>query len=76
MTGDADTVTGAVAEIRSAVMDGNTVYFLRLEGDNFYYTVKVSDAQLCAILNVGDRVTISSYDEEGELRSAVSVERA
>lgn len=75
VTGDADTVTGAVAEIRSAVMDGNTVYFLRLEGDNFYYTVKVSDAQLCAILNVGDRVTISSYDEEGELRSAVSVER-
>lgn len=71
-----NTVTGKIADIRSAVVDGNTRYFLQLEGENWYYTVNVADAEICAILNVGDRVSISAYDSEGELRSAVSVERA
>ena len=68
-------VTGTIADIRSAVLDGNTRYFIQLEGDDWYYTINVADSQLCAILNVGDHVTISTYDTEGELRSASSVER-
>lgn len=73
VTGEA--FTGTVADIRSAVIDGNTRYYLRLEGNAWYYTVSVSDAPLCAILNVGDRVTVEAYGE-GELRSAYSVTRA
>ena len=68
-------VTGTITDIRSAVLDGNTRYFIQLEGDDWYYTINVADSQLCAILNVGDHVTISTYDTEGELRSASSVER-
>lgn len=67
--------TGTIADIRSAVIDGNTRYYLRLEGNAWYYTVSVSDAPLCAILNVGDRVTVSAVGE-GELRSAYAVVRA
>lgn len=70
-----ETFTGIIADIRSAVIDGNTRYYLRLEGNDWYYTVNVSDAPLCAILNVGDRVTLEAYGE-GELRSAYSVTRA
>ena len=71
-----DQVTGVIADIRSAVMEGNTHYFLRLEGENWYYTVNVSDAPVCAILNVGDRVTVTVYEGEGELRTATAVDRA
>lgn len=56
---DQKTITGAVAEIRSAVMDGTTYYFIRLEGDKEFYAFSASDTPLAIVLNVGDRVTIS-----------------
>ena len=71
-----DSITGTVAEIRSAVLEGNTRYFIRLEGESWFYTISITDAQICAVLNPGDRVSIGAYDTTGELRSAVSVARA
>lgn len=71
-----DSITGTVAEIRSAVLEGNTRYFIRLEGESWFYTISITDAQICAVLNPGDRVSIGVYDTTGELRSAVSVARA
>lgn len=68
--------TGTIADIRSAVMDGNTHYYIRLEGNTWYFTISVSDAPLCAILNVGDRVRLEGASTDGELRSAYTVERA
>lgn len=69
-------VEGVIAELRSAVIDGNTVYYLRLQDDPHYYAVSAKDDELAVILNVGDRVTIE-YDTEGqgELRRASSVSR-
>ena len=32
-------VSGTVAEIRSAVLEGNTCYFIRLEGDDVFYSM-------------------------------------
>ena len=49
---------------------------MRLDGESWYYTVNVSDAPLCAILNVGDKVTVTVYEGTGELRSATAVERS
>jgi hypothetical protein len=57
-------------------MDGNTHYYIRLEGNNWYFTINVSDAPLCAILNPGDRVRLESSSSDGELRTAYTVERA
>ena len=67
-------VTGAIAEIRSAVMDGNTYCFLRLEGSEPFYTVSAADNPLAVILNVGDQVTIT-YDlgAEGSILSGTAV---
>ena len=52
-------VSGAIAEIRSAVMDGNSYYFFRLEGGDVFYAVSAAENPLAVILNVGDRVTIT-----------------
>ena len=49
---------GIVAEIRTAVMDGNTYFFVRLEDENTFYAVSARDNRDVVTLNVGDSVTI------------------
>lgn len=51
-------VSGKITEIRSAVIGGNTVYYLRLENDPTYYTVSASEHPDAVILNVGQTVTL------------------
>ena len=50
---------GPVAEIRSAVLEGNTYYFVRLEGEEVFYALSAADNPTAVILNVGDQVTIT-----------------
>ena len=69
------TVIGTITDIRSAVLDGNTRYFIQLNGADYYYMVSIADANLCALLNVGDRIAVGTMTTEGELRMAYSVER-
>lgn len=66
-------VSGKIEDIRTAVIDGNTMVYLRLEDEEYYYVVSVKDSEIAAILDIGDRVTLSSTVVEGELRSAYDV---
>ncbi len=50
--------SGVVAELRSAVLDGNTYIFVRLEGETVFYSVSAAENNVAVILNVGDTVTI------------------
>ena len=68
--------SGTLAEIRTAVMDGNSYYFLRLEGEDVFYTVSAAENPIAVILNVGDAVSIAyTPGEEGSILTGVSVER-
>ena len=61
-----DEVSGRVAEIRTAVLGGNSVYFLRLEGDSVFYAVSAGQARDVVTVSVGDRVTLEyAAAEEG-----------
>ncbi len=51
-------VSGTVAEIRSSVLEGNTYYFIRLEGDDVFYSISAAQNREVVTLNVGDLVTI------------------
>ena len=51
-------VSGIVAEIRSAVLEGNTYYFVRLEGEDVFYSISAAQNREVVTLNVGDLVTI------------------
>ena len=51
-------VSGTVAEIRSAVLEGNTYYFIRLEDEEVFYALSAAENPVAVILNVGDQVTI------------------
>ena len=72
----ANELEGKIADIRSAVIEGNTMYYIRLDGSDSYYIISAKDNQLCAILNKGDKVTIKAGSGEGELISAYAIERA
>ena len=58
------TAQGVVAEIRSAVLNGNTYYYVRLEEENVFYSLSAVDNPTAVILNVGDQVTIEHEMEE------------
>ena len=60
-----DQTAGTVAEIRSAVLDGNTCYFVRLEGGQVFYAVSASQARDVVTLNVGDTVSIDAAPADG-----------
>ena len=50
--------SGTVAEIRTAVLEGNTYCFIRLEGEQVFYSISAAQNREVVTLNVGDQVTI------------------
>jgi len=70
-----DEVTGRISDIRSAVIDGNTVFYIQLESGKTYYAISASASETAVILNVGDRVTIHFAPDENDILTAFSIER-
>ena len=68
-------VEGVIDEIRTAVIDGNSWYYFRLIGESHFYAVSANQCETAIILNKGDKVTILGASEEGDIRSASSIER-
>ena len=69
-------VTGTIAEIRSAVVDGNTWYYLRLQDGTVYYAISAADDKNAVILSVGESVTITFTEGDERILSAYSVTAA
>ena len=69
-------VTGTIAEIRSAVVDGNTWYYLRLQDGPVYYAISAADDKNVVILSVGDQVTVTFAEGEDKILSAYTVTAA
>ena len=69
------TVDGTIADIRSAVLGGNTVYYVKLIGSEIYYAISAADQPSVVILSNGDQVSVSYQEGEGSILSAVSIEK-
>ena len=69
-------IQGVIDEIRTAVIEGNSWYYFRLIGEDCYYAVSAGQCETAVILNVGDKVTILDAAEEGQIRTAGSIELA
>ena len=67
--------SGVLDDIRSAVVDGNTLYYLHLTGDSHYYVISAAVQPEVVIYNTGDYVTIRFADGEGTILTADSAER-
>ena len=69
-----ESVEGTVAEIRSAVLNGNSVYFIRLIGSSAFYSISAADAPLTVILSEGDQVSILYQPGEDSILTALPLE--
>lgn len=72
---ETDEVTGRVIEMRSAVMDGDTYYFIRLADETVYYLINGREYPVATILNIEDKVTIQYEVGEDEILRGISLER-
>ena len=68
-------ISGVVAELRFAVLEGTTRAYIRLEGEDCFYVVSVADSEIAAVLKEGDSVALRSAVQEGELRAAFDLRR-
>lgn len=66
--------TGNVSDIRSAVISGNTYYYLRFD-DNKYYVAGASEFPLAIILNIGDSVSLKYEESENEMLNITEIKR-
>lgn len=68
---DTQSVTGEITDIKTSVNDGNTVYYLQIDGK--YYYIKVTDAMEVLLLKKGDRVTVTFDKADGDFVAAKTV---
>lgn len=73
-TADAGTVAGVIEDLRSAVIDGDTWYFIKLEDDPLYYQISAAGSRNAVLLNVGDEVTIRFVPSDGLIVDAIQLE--
>lgn len=62
---DTQEAAGVLSDIRTAVIGGDSRYYLRLQGESVYYVISAADAPQVVTLNTGDRVTITYRPQEG-----------
>ncbi len=51
--------SGRISEIRSAVIEGNTYFYIRLEGEDIFYRTSAAADEFVITLNPGDTVNIT-----------------
>ncbi len=65
--------SGKIAKIAEGVVDGNSHYYILLEGDEIIYDVNVADNLSILFYDVGDTITLTT-GEGDEIRTVLSLE--
>ncbi len=63
---------GGIADIRTAVIDGDSYYYIKLDTHDAYFSIAAADEESVVILNVGDAVTVT-YEGGGAIIEANSI---
>ena len=53
-------IKGAVTDIKTSVNDGNTYYYIQLDGSGAYYYIAAKDCMQVLLLKTGDNVTVTA----------------
>ncbi len=61
------TATGKITEIRTAVIDGNSVYYIKLDSSDVFYSVKAADVEDVVLVNKGDEITFTITTDKGNI---------
>lgn len=68
------TASGTIADIRTAVMGGESYYYIKLDSNEAYFAIAASKDEGVVILNSGDSVTVT-YSGEGSIINADSIKK-
>lgn len=68
------TATGKITDIRTAVIDGNSYYYIKLDSADCFYSVKVADAENVILVNKGDEITVTITTDKGDIIPASALE--
>ncbi len=71
---ETEVMSGVIVEMRSAVIEGTTMYYVRLDGGETYYVVSAARNPYVILLNVGDEVEIT-YEKGEALPDVTSIEK-
>ena len=65
-------LAGTIADIRTAVINGTTYYYVQLSDGGAYYILSAADNENAVLLDVGDNVTlnIDTEDKDKDLQKA------
>ncbi len=69
---EALTASGTIADIRTAVMGGESYYYIKLDSNAAYFSISASKNEAVVILNKGDSITVT-YSGEGAIIDADSI---
>lgn len=65
------TITGVIADIRTAVKEGNTYYYFLVEGN--YYSISAAQSEDAVILNTGDTIQVTYQASDSVIIAADTV---
>ena len=66
-------VTGVITDIRTAVVNGNSIYYIAVDNKPVYYSISTAEDDNVVILNVGDTVNISYVASEEAIVTAKTI---
>lgn len=69
-------VTGVIEQIKTVVKGGNTYYYIKLTGNNIYYSISVAEHEQAITFNVGDTITLTVPAEDTDIMAASDASKA
>ena len=66
-TNEEQTMTAAITDIRTAVIGGESMYYIRLAGSKKYFSVSAAEDERVVILNKGDEITVVYEKQSGNI---------
>lgn len=67
--------SGIIADIRTAVISSDSYYYIKLENEKPYFSVKASDNENVIILNKGDKVSVEAEESKEAIVPAKSIKK-
>lgn len=66
--------SGIITDIRSAVIDGNSQYYIQIDNEKTYYTISAAEYDQVVTLNTGDKISLVFETSSDNIKKIVSIE--
>ncbi len=68
-------IEGTITDIRTAVVNGNSIYYFSIDNSEVYYSLAASSDNSVVILNVGDKIKVTYIEAEGVIIPAKNINK-